>query len=977
MIYGDELRALARHIDASRAAALGAEYDASPVADLAVLMGTAYPPFAPHHEWQLVGLTALVSEGWARARSRTAYLRRLRAALNAGETCARALRRICWIERFRIALRELLPVQFGGAPVETTAYELAQLAEALLETALTQAEQEAVERFGEPTRADGARSHLIIIGFGKLGGHELNAGSDIDLMFIYDTDDGAGETSLHEHWVSVSQRIVKLFEEQDEDGFVWRVDLRLRPDGSKGPLAMSLAAAERYYETFGRTWERAALLRARVVAGDERLGKKFQREVMTPFVYRQQVDPTLADTFVDMVLRSRAELSEKPERDIKIGPGGIREAEFFIQSLQVIWGGKEKTLRTPGSRAALARLLSRGFVTSREAQDISSGLWMLRTVEHALQSVTGIQTHTLPEPGAQLDHIARVLGYEDGDELDSVTNEVRRTVHSHFGALAPGAAEAPSPFATILWGLHQHDSNIDERVTELFGSAETGDHLRALAFHPDGIFGKRTLERYRGFGERMLEAIADCPDPEAGAAALRSIFGRMTAPGAYITALEKDPRALQRLVTVLGASAFVARAMIATPRLLDRMIFSARDPLEHSPTQLIDEELERRERSDDPVEDRESLVGALRRAKTRVMVAVAIADLSGELSISGITRRLTELADVSLERALRYELVGTAGGLAVLAVGKLGGCDVGYASDLDVLFIFDPAQAPDVDAAPPFFSRHAQRMMSLLSQAHAAGPGYELDTRLRPSGAQGLLVSSLSAFARYHRVDAPDDAAPSQRPSVLMSGAAWERQALVRARRCAGDEALGALAMDVARGAAFGGGALDPDEMHRLRTRMERELALETPSRFDLKLGRGGLLDVEFATQFLQMRHGDDPRVRVTPTLEALEVLRASGYIMDALFEPLVEGYSFVYRLALRLQLVEGVSDSRLELGHPRLRSVARSLGFRDLVDIDARSQLVERYRQLTTAVRSAYFKVLGFDTEPVLPVSGPRSRRW
>ena len=982
MIHGDEFRQLAERIDPSSAAALGADYKASPICDLACLIGTAFPPLAPRHDWQLAALAVVADEGWARARSRPSYLERLRAAMTAGETCERALRRVSWVERARIALRELLPVQLGGAPVETTAYELSQLAEALLEIALDEAQRETVEKFGEPTRADGEPSQMIVIGFGKLGGKELNAGSDVDLKFIYDTDDsgtldGAGDVSPHQYWVNVAQRIVKLFEDQTEDGFVWRVDLRLRPHGSKGPVAISLAAAERYYETFGRTWERAALLRARVVAGDERLGEQFQREVITPFVYRQQVDPSIAETFVDMVDRSRIELSEDPARDLKLGPGGIREAEFFIQSLQVIWGGREQMLRTTGSRAALARLLSRGFVTARESEDISTGLWLLRKVEHSLQSVTGIQTHTLPEPGPQLEHLARVLGYGDGAELNTALDEVRATIHGHFGTLAPEHADAPSPFRTVLWGIHEQDTNIDKQVIELFGTAETGDHLRALAAHPDGLFGKRTLERYPDFGETMLGAIAECPDPEVAAAALRSLFGRMTAPGAYITALQKDHQALQRLVTVLGASAFVARAMIATPLLLDRMIFSSRDPLEHSATQLIDEELERRERSDDAVEDRESFIGALRRAKTRVMVGVAIADLSGGLPMERLTGALTELADVSLQRALGYGPVGGTEGLAILAVGKLGGRDVGYTSDLDVLFIFDSEFAPEQATAAEFFSRRAHRVISLISEAHADGPGYELDTRLRPSGSQGMLVTSLGAFARYHRVPVPGEAPSSQTPSVLISGADWERQALVRARYCTGDEKLGSMAMDIAQRAAYGAGAPDPAEMHRLRTRMELELGCETPSRFDIKLGRGGLQDVEFAVQFLQMRYGDDLSVRVTPTLDGLAVLRAAGYLSDELFEPLLEGYSFLYRLALRLQLVEGVSDSRLELGHPRLRSIARSLGFRDLVEMDARSQLIERYRQLTSAVREAYLKVLGFDEEPSAPPSVPRSRRW
>jgi glutamate-ammonia-ligase adenylyltransferase len=349
----------------------------------------------------------------------------------------------------------------------------------------------------------------------------------------------------------------------------------------------------------------------------------------------------------------------------------------------------------------------------------------------------------------------------------------------------------------------------------------------------------------------------------------------------------------------------------------------------------------------------DAFVGALRRAKRRVTFEVGLADLAGELATREAAHVLTALADATLEHACRFAMrergFVTGAGLAVVAMGKLGGRELGYGSDLDVLFVYEDAD----EEAGERFARIAQRVLRLLGTPHGEGPGYELDTRLRPSGSHGLLVVSLEAFARYQAEQAEG----------------WERQALVKARACAGDVELGARVVAVAQVAAYERGAPDPDRMHHLRTRMERELTHERldrpPARYDVKLGRGGIVDVEFAAQWLQMQHGRDPRVRTTETEVALAALETCGYLEPALADVLREGWRFLRRLEQRLRVSHGTSATLLEEGAPGLAALARRMGIHDAPRARADAALLERYVAASREVRAAYQRVLGVRDTP------------
>jgi [glutamine synthetase] adenylyltransferase / [glutamine synthetase]-adenylyl-L-tyrosine phosphorylase len=941
---------------------------------LVELISAVYPALARHIEAHPEDVAAIARSGTKTARDGNTYRRLALAAvgdLSDEDGVRRNLRRFAAREKLRVAARELLP--YAGSDVDVTSRELSDLADVCVDVALMHALMWAEARWGTPLTGAGTRCPFVVIGMGKLGGRELNAGSDIDLLLFYETDDGevcppalgasqragapGAEQTLHEHFARVAQRLTSVLDDTTEDGIVWRVDLRLRPEGSRGPLVNALAAAERYYETWGRTWERAALVRARPIAGDLAFGSRLL-DALGPFVWRRAVDPQIADEMMSLVVRARAEMNHEPSRDLKLGPGGIREAEFFVQSLQLIWGGRREELRSTNTLEALRRLRSRGLVTEKESREVGDAYLALRRLEHRIQFATGIQTHSLPDRPL-LEAIARSLGYASAPELEKDLDKTRRRVAKRFASLLGparaiqgerGAAELDRLFAAI-----DHADEVLVRVTLPGGmsanaSPDLARHILALARRPDFPLGAAVRDRHPTLALVLLEALAEAADPEQAARLLSTFFARLMTPSVYARALDEDHHAARRLCTVLGASAFIGEALVTRPELFDRLLFGRGAPEPATARGEVDDEIARLP-ADCDVDD---FVGALRRAKGNVTMEVGLADLAGEIGTRAATQALSALADANVEHALRFAMrergLGDKG-LAVIAMGKLGGCEIGYGSDLDVFFVYEPPD-PDDEEGLARYVRTAQRVIRLLDSPHGDGPGYELDTRLRPSGNQGLLVVSLEAFTQYHATKAED----------------WERQALLRARVCAGDVELGARLMAVVREIAYTHGAPPSERVHRLRQRMERELAGEREqpgrARYDLKVGRGGLVDVEFAVQWLQMKHGADRRVRTSDTQGALDALEACGYLDAQLAASLRDGYRTLRRLEQRLRVVHGTSAQYLEEGAPGLALLARRMGMRDGPRGTASERLLAHYRAVTRDVRAAYLSVLGLPSE-------------
>jgi glutamate-ammonia-ligase adenylyltransferase len=956
-------------------------------ASLAALLSAAYPALRQQMLTRPEDVVA-IAHGKMRIARDLRTLRRLGLSfvgnLDDAEAVRRGLRLFAQRERLRVAARELLTSEGGeGGDVDTTARELSDIAQVCIEIATDEALRWAEARFGTPVTADGQRCAFTVLGMGKLGGRELNCGSDVDLLPFYDTDDGEvrkrgesgqsepTEQTLNEHFARVTQRLTATLEDATDEGMAWRVDLRLRPEGSRGPLVNALGAAERYYETWGRTWERAALLRARPVAGDLAFGQAVL-DALSPFVWRKVVDPRIAREMTELVVRGRAELSSEPERDLKLGPGGIREVEFFVQSLQLIWGGREPSLRLSNTLDSLRRLRGRGLVTDRESRELEAAYLTLRRLEHRVQFATGQQTHLLPR-GDLLETIARSVGFATGKELEKDLDKTKRRVSTRFASLtktlenggggdphlAPLFAAIDSgEEALVLAALAVPPGTMPGIDFSTSASADLARHMLALARRPDFPLGATARDRHPELASQLLEALADAADPEQATRLLAAFFTRLAMPGVYARAMADDRQVVRKLVGLLGASAFLGEALVFHPELVESVLFAKGPPTPERARRHVDEEIaEARQRSSEH-EDRDPedvLVGALRHAKSRIMMEVGLAELSGELLTREATMVLSAVADATLEHATRHALAekGLEGGLAVVAMGKLGGREIGYGSDLDIFFIYEPGDDDDGSRSERYV-RAAQRVLRLVSAPHGDGPGYELDTRLRPSGSHGLLVVSLEAFARYHGLR-PDGTPHGN----AIEGHDWERQALVKARVCAGDATLGKPFEALATRIAYERDAPDPEKVHHLRMRMEKELAREGPHRFDVKLGRGGIVDVEFAAQWLQMKHGADPRVRTTDTETALSALETCGYLDASTAAILREGYAMLRRLEQALRVVHGTSASLIEEGAPGVAALARRMGFRDGQSTASQS-LFERYRAVTRDVRAAYLAVLG-----------------
>ncbi len=908
-------------------------------------------------------LDACFEPRWAEPFSEHRYAGSLARELADNDDPASVIRRFAARHRLRIALREILPEAVGGAPVHVTARELSDLAAATIDAALAVATRDVQARFGSPRRVDGSPSTLCVIGMGKLGAGELNAGSDVDLVCFYDTDEGAtagsDEIPLHEFWTRVVRRMVPLLDEVTSDGFVWRVDLRLRPEGTRGPLVNALPAMLRYYETWGRLWERAAWTRAWPIAGDRDLGRELMRE-MEPFVYRRAVDPRIANAMSELVEQARAERGDV-ERDLKLGLGGIRELETFVQALQLVWGGKNPSLRVRPTLEALDRLRSHGLVTEREASVLGDAYTTLRSAEHLVQNASGVQTHEVPPDAPSRVRLARSLGFASWEDFDIHLQGVKHRVHACIEGLRSGD-DRPPRWNALLASVDGGEVDAVRRLLEeSLGEMATHELARdvvALGARPDELLGSVTRERAPGHAEALIDALVESADPEQAARSLCVCVSHRGFRPVIASALREPPALLRRFVTALGGSAFLGDLIVRHPELAEHALLSRGMPSPEAAVSAVRREVE--SLGPQGMLDPELVAGALRRAKVRVTLEVVLADMAEEVRVQDVTLVLSTLADACLDHALRVAGGQTepVQGMCVVSVGKLGGNELGYGSDLDVLFVFEPRPGEDDGDAMVRRARQAQKAIRVISGVHEDGPGFELDTRLRPSGSQGVLVTSLQSFARYHGVG-EDDRAASVR------AAAWERQTLLRARFSAGDAELGRRVMEVAHQAAYEAGPPDLAEIHRLRLRMESELGREKAGRFDLKLGRGGLVDVEFVVQALQMKHGEEPAVRSSNTVDAIHGLERRGALDPVDAELLRSGYAFLRKLEQRLHVVHKTSLHLLDVRAPGMLPLARRMGWTGAPGRTAPEQLMDRYAKITSSIRDVYLRLMTRSESP------------
>jgi glutamate-ammonia-ligase adenylyltransferase len=750
--------------------------------------------------------------------------------------------------------------------------------------------------------------------------------------------------------------------EVTEHDIVFRVDLRLRPEGGRGPIASSLPQLERYYETFGRPWERQAWIKARVSAGDQALGAEVLA-MLRPFVFPRLVAPTVIDDVRDLNRRIKRELvrprqtSGLPGFDLKNGVGGIREIEFFVQALQLIHAGKRPSLRARGTLAALDGLLFAGLVTDDEHHALFRAYRWLRHAEHLLQLEGGLQTQLVPEDEHALEVLARRLGYRaTARRSASVALALELVTHTTavsrlFATLGDPADERADVTAVLSGELtEQEEAAALARLGFADVTAAQAELARARR-NAGSPLALATTERTARIGAGLLSEIAASADPDQALRFLGDLIARRGEAWSVWRLLDENPAIMRLLGSLFGASAYLARTLVDTPELIDLLVELGQSAPRRTPAQIA-AELDARLATVD-AKDPEAVWSAVAEVKNGHVLRVGVADFAGALDPLAVCEQLTGIAEACLDRALaiveaqlaqRHGRPPGDARLAVLGLGKLGGRELGYAADLDVVFVYTaPEDAETYGPAPlstiEWFSRCAQRLLGALHQRTPRGRLYEVDTRLRPSGSQGLLVTSLAGWRRYHAHDARS----------------WERQALTKLRPVAGDRALGAEVEALARATVYGAPPADPraiaGDIVRMRERIERELG----GRSDLKTGAGGIMDVEFVAQYLQLVHGHaHPALQTTATSTALRAAAAAGIAPARDLELLDQGYRFLRGIEHRLRVVHDQPIHRLPEARAELDKLARRSGFPD------GGVLLTHVERWQHDIRAAYRRLLG-----------------
>jgi [glutamine synthetase] adenylyltransferase / [glutamine synthetase]-adenylyl-L-tyrosine phosphorylase len=829
-------------------------------------------------------------------------------------------------EMVRIAWRDLA----GWADLDETMTDLSAFADASLEIALSHLYRWQCDIYGTPIDSNGVSQQLVVIGMGKLGSRELNFSSDIDLIFVYpESGQTAGTSnpiSNEEFFVRLCRKYVKLMSTVTTDGLLYRVDIRLRPFGDNGPLVMSFDNMEDYYQRQGRDWERYAWIKARVVAGDMIAGERLL-ERLKPFIYRRYLDYGAFESLRDMKQKIVLELKRKGMADnIKLGPGGIREIEFFGQTFQLIRGGVTPSLQCREIQEALARLSRENHIALDSCNRLTQAYRFLRNTEHRLQEFSDQQTHQLPENPAEKERLAAAMGFSSPSAFFQELERHRQAVHEHFHQILELEKSEDR---------NDTDASVKELDTQLaniwLSSGAEVHELEALssAGYTDPGAVLRLLEALQldpatralsPAGRKRLDHIIPGLLVRVGRARqpmivlgrlldlIKTIGGRI----AYLALLQENPGALTRLVQFADASPWLVSYLMRHPLLLDELL-DPRTLFVPPKRPALQEEVTRRYEMIDP-SDLEYQMEALRVFKQVNTLRVAAADITGVLPLMKVSDHLSDIAEVAVEKAVALSwnhLVAKHGtpicilddmpldpGFAVIAYGKLGGLELGYDSDLDLVFLHACAGAhttggPRPIDTPQFFARLGQRLIHFLTAHTAAGILYEADMRLRPSGASGLLVSHIDAWEEYQ----------------MEKAWTWEHQALVRARGVFGDPALLGRFEQIRQRVLS-----RPRERHALkkevsdmRERMRREHGGRRLSEFHLKQDRGGMVDIEFLVQYIILlaAHRYPQILKWTDNVRQIQALAEAKIIGDDMAHRLRMAYLTYRSMAHRLSLQE------------------------------------------------------------------------
>ncbi len=856
-----------------------------------------------------------------------------------------------------IAARDLT----GAADVERVAAELAGLAEGVLSGALEGLHHQLTD--GEP----GAR--VAVIGMGKLGGYELNYVSDVDVIFVHEALEGVDPDAAADEARRVFEALLKLLNASTTMGRVYEIDPTLRPEGRNGPLSRTPDSFVAYWERWAKTWEFQALIKARPVAGDRELGAELLRRA-EPFVYPDVLDPNVVAEVRAMKGRVEAkpEVMRHGERQVKLGPGGLRDIEFAVQLLQLVHGRADRSLRGTGTLPTLRALAAGGYIADEDAETFARAYRQLRDVEHRLQLANERRTHTIPDDERRQEWLARSLGYRPHEDeparaaflrdLRAVQGEVRE-LHAKlfYRPLLEAHASVKAEHAGLTLPHEVRAMGEEAALTRLeaLGFQDARAALRDVRALTAGV--SRRAATLRAVLPAMLNVLQESPDPDGGLRVFRTLVESHGRTSKLLSKLRDHPPAADLLARVLGTSEVAGELLVAQPEGVEWLHDAELWENGHTRDELVDLAMGRLQWQD--------FEAALRRFKRHELLRIVLRDIADRATVSGVGEELSALGEACLEAALAAvtRRVADEEGvtpedlpvrMAIVGVGKLGGRELHYVSDLDVLFVHEAPDGADDEAATALALKVAERVMRSLSAITAEGTAFEVDADLRPEGRSGPLSRSLESYRAYHE----------------RWGEPWERQAMLKARFAAGDRELGTrfltLAQELAYPEEFGERQLIA--MRKMKARIERErVDRRSDPKRNLKLGPGGLSDVEWTVQMLQQRHGADvTMVRTTSTMEALDALQDASLIEHREAAWMRDGYRFLSRVRNRLYLMRQRNVDVLPKSADLTERLARSLGY----GRGGRQDFEEEHRRHTRHVRRVTEHVF-YDIDPEFQVPG------
>jgi len=829
----------------------------------------------------------------------------------------KAIRRFRKDKQIIITLKDIL--HLGELPDIMS--DMSSLADIILMESLHFVEFFLDQRYGKPDN-----NAVSLISLGKLGAQELNYSSDVDIIFVYrDEGETSGVSSIpgitinrvsaFEYYAKLVEEFTRFISSNTEDGFAYRVDLRLRPEGQRGRLALSLRGYEDYYEAWGQLWEKAALLRARPVAGDYALGREFLLAIL-PFIYRKYLD---LDT-IDEIKRMKSQVEQLKSgtfsRDIKRGFGGIREIEFFIQIFQLMYGGKEPILRERSTLKALHRLVQKGLIGYDDLHHLSDNYLFLRTLEHRLQQMNDLQTHSLPAGEKDLEVLGRKMGYAGGKDFLLELGKRRKKVRSIYDSLFQGRDMAASDegasegiLSRIFWDVETPIKQPLEQELSKRGVRDIGKAIHYLMQVRSNIYSFQTIRGRRLLEEivpKFVEKTLGGDNPDAALLQLVGFSSLLAARESYLEALLLRPEMFDRYTFVFSHSDYLSKILMSNPEYMESLVQSAdkRKSLAASKKEL------------ELFIDRKGESTAIRLFRRLEEIRLGILFLNREIDVVRLMKGVSTVAEAVLSTLTAHHSMG----LCIAGFGKLGGREIIFNSDLDIVFItLNDPEARDI--------KDAENLLKLLMSYTKDGVAYKIDTRLRPDGSKGPLVSSIKGMAEYY----------------LKNAQTWELQALLKARPVSGDARTIRLFIEMKKEVLMKrAGEITIGDIKHMRERIRRELSKDAFSAgiHDIKLGAGGIGELEFAVQYLQLRNCNlNPMLIVQGTLNALRRLGELGIVAPLDTSALKETYLFYRTIETVLRLR---NETVLKERSDTARSAARLM---DLTE-ERLSELLDQKRK-------------------------------